>query len=216
MSFGFSVGDFIEVGSLIADIVSSLREASGSKSEYQEILRELEGLQRALSYLDKLQSGDACSTSIDSIKYAALSCRRPLEQFLDKIKKYDNALGVWSKAGTIRSAADKLKWAYTQKDEIRKLQTYLNVHVGTINILLAEHSLERMDIASERSERDQLQVRDRLEDTRKVIERINSSAQSQAQAMAVANSMLGKLFQMVSGEVMASLKSLAGMVSKVW
>jgi ElaB/YqjD/DUF883 family membrane-anchored ribosome-binding protein len=216
MSFGFSVGDFIAVGSLIADIISNLREAGGSKSEYQEILRELEGLQHALSYLDKLQSSDACSTSIDSIKYAALSCRRPLEQFLDKIKKYDNALGVWSKAGTIRSAADKLKWAYTQKDEIRKLQTYLNVLVGTVNILLAEHGLERVDIASEKSERDHLQVRDRLEDTRKVIERINSNAQAQTQAVAVANSMLGKLFQMVSGEIMASLKSLAGMVSKVW
>jgi hypothetical protein len=216
MSFGFSVGDFIAVGSLTADIISSLREAGGSKSEYQEILRELEGLERALSYLDMLQSGDACSTSIASIKYAALSCRRPLEKFLNNIKKYDNELGVWSKAGTIRSAAEKLKWAYTQKDEIRKLQIYLNVHVGTINILLAEHGLERMDIASERSERDQLQVRDRLEDTQKVIERINGSAQAQAQAVAVANTMLGKLFQMVSGELMASLKSLAGMVSKVW
>ena len=216
MSFGFSVGDFVAVGSLIADIVNSLQEASGSKSEYQEILRELEGLQHALSYLDKLQSSDACSTSIDSIKYAALSCRRPLQQFLDKIKKYDNTLGVWSKAGTVRSAADKLKWAYTQKDEVRKLQTYLNVHVATINILLAEHGLERMDIASEKSERDRLQVQERLEDTRKLIERINSSAQSQAQAVTVANSMLGKLFQMISGEVIACLKSLAGMVSKVW
>ncbi|OBT69918.1 hypothetical protein VE03_00433 [Pseudogymnoascus sp. 23342-1-I1] len=216
MSFGFSVGDFIAVGSLTADIISSLREAGGSKSEYQEILRELEGLERALSYLDKLQSGNTCSTSVASIKYAALSCRRPLEQFLNKIKKYDNALGVWSKAGAVRSAADKLKWAYRQKDEIRKLQIYLNVHVGTINILLAEHGLEKMDIASERSERDHLQVRDRLEDTRKAIKQINSSAQAQAQAVVVANSMLGKLFQMVSGEVMASLKSIAGMISKVW
>jgi hypothetical protein len=94
MSFRFLVGDFIVVGSLIADIVSSLREAGGSKSEYQEILCELEGLEHALSYLDKLYSGDACSTSIALIKYAALSCRRPLEKFLTNIKKYDNTLSV--------------------------------------------------------------------------------------------------------------------------
>jgi tetratricopeptide (TPR) repeat protein len=216
MSFGISVSDFFTVGSLITDIINSLREAGGSKSQYQEILRELEGLERALSYLDKLQSGDTNSTSIASIKYAALSCRRPLEQFLNKIKKYDNALGVWSKAGTIRSTADKLKWVYTQKDEIRKLQIYLNVHVGTINILLAEHGLERIDIVSERSERDKLQLRDRLEDTQKVIEQINRSTQAQAQAVAEANYMLGKLFQMVNSEVVASLKSFARMVSKVW
>jgi hypothetical protein len=94
MSFGFSVSDFIVLGSLIADIASSLREAGSSKSEYQEILRELDRLEHALSYLDKFQSGDTCSTSIASIKYTALSCRRLLEQFLNKIKKYNKALGV--------------------------------------------------------------------------------------------------------------------------
>ena len=39
MSFGFAVGDFIAVGTLIANIVDSLR---GTKSDYQELLRELE------------------------------------------------------------------------------------------------------------------------------------------------------------------------------
>lgn len=216
MSFGFGVGDFIAVGTLIADVISSLQESGGSKSEYQEILRELEGLQHALSYLDKLSSSDASSMSVDSIKYAALSCRRPLEQFLGKIKRYDNSLGVWSTTGRMKSAAEKLKWTCTQKDEIRKLQTYLNVHVGTINILLAEHGLERMDIAIERSDRDQLQVRERLDDTREIIDQIHSSTRSQVQAVVVANTLLGKLSQMISGEVMASLKALAGMVSKVW
>ncbi len=58
----------------------------------------------------------------------------------------------------IKSTGDKLKWACTQRDEIRKLQIYLNVHVGKVNILLAEHGLERMDIASQQRERDQVQV----------------------------------------------------------
>ena len=39
MSFGFAVGDFIAVGTLIANIVDSLRS---TRSEYQELLRELE------------------------------------------------------------------------------------------------------------------------------------------------------------------------------
>ena len=39
MSFGFSIGDFIAVGKLIVKIVDSLRS---SKSEYQELIRELE------------------------------------------------------------------------------------------------------------------------------------------------------------------------------
>ena len=39
MSFGFSVGDFIAVGQLIYDITNALR---GSRTEYQELVRELE------------------------------------------------------------------------------------------------------------------------------------------------------------------------------
>jgi hypothetical protein len=54
MSFGFSVGDFIAAGKLISDIINSLSDVGGSKSEYQELVRELESLQFALRHLDKL------------------------------------------------------------------------------------------------------------------------------------------------------------------
>lgn len=215
MSFGFSVGDFLAIGSLINDIIGCLREAGGSKFEYQELVRELESLQQALSHVDKLQLGDSSQTHLDSIKYAALSCRRPLEQFLTKIKKYDKSLGVWSERGPLKSATDKLKWAYGQKDEIRKLQSYLNVHVGTINILLAEHGLEMMNIDSKKAEADQLHIRERLEDTRNVIYRIKNSVAAQAFAVQTTHTMLSKLFQMVSGEFMTSWKSFGEMVAKV-
>jgi hypothetical protein len=123
MSFGFSVGDFIAVGSLIKDISSCLQDAGGSKAEYQEILRELECLQQALRHLDKLQNGCSSSANLDFIKYAALSCRRPLEQFLGKIRKYDKSLGVWGKDGVIQSTAVKLRRGFGQKEEVRKLQS---------------------------------------------------------------------------------------------
>jgi hypothetical protein len=38
MSFGFSVGDFIAVGSLILDIKNCLQDTGGSKSDFQELL----------------------------------------------------------------------------------------------------------------------------------------------------------------------------------
>jgi hypothetical protein len=41
MSFGFSVGDFITISKLIAEITGGLKDAGGAKSEYQELLRAL-------------------------------------------------------------------------------------------------------------------------------------------------------------------------------
>lgn len=72
MSFGFSVGDFLAVGKLVADITNSLREAGGSKSEYQELLQELESLNHALKHLDKLPTKDN-SANLQSIKLSAAS-----------------------------------------------------------------------------------------------------------------------------------------------
>lgn len=39
MSFGFSVGDFIAVGTLIVKLIDTLRN---TRSDYQELIRELE------------------------------------------------------------------------------------------------------------------------------------------------------------------------------
>lgn len=131
MSFGFSVGDFLAVGQLTVNILASLRESGGAKSEYQDLIRELESLHYALQRLDKLQAKPGSSSRLDSIKYAALSCRRPLEQFLSKIQRYNRSLGVWAKNDTnsFKGTVDKIRWAFGQRDEIHKLQSYINYRV---------------------------------------------------------------------------------------
>lgn len=108
-----------------------------------------------------------------------------------------------------------MRWAFGEKDEIKKLQSYLNIHIGTINILLAEHGLEKMNLASEKGELDQLHIRERLENTKSLMQWIKDSVIAQTAALQTTNSMLTKLFGMVSGEIGSSLKSLSEMVAKV-
>ena len=144
MSFGFSVGDFVAVGKLVVEITNSLKDAGGSKSGYQDLLRQLESLQRALQDLDKLQAQGSPSATLDSIKSNALMCRRPLEEFLGKLKRYDKSLGVWGKPGAWKETRGKVRWALGRQKEVHKLQSYLNVQVGTINMRLSEYNLEMM------------------------------------------------------------------------
>jgi hypothetical protein len=77
MSFRFSISDFITVGKMVVDIKSCLSDAG---SEYQELLRELDVLQKALQHVDGLQP-TRFATKLDSVKHAALSCQQPLEEF---------------------------------------------------------------------------------------------------------------------------------------
>jgi hypothetical protein len=216
MSFGISVSDFITVGKLIIDITSSLRNVGGSKSDYQELLRELECLHCALRHLDKLHQNGSSSTTLDSIKYAALSCRRPLEEFLCKVKKYEKTLGVRAKGGPLAGITDKVTWTFKQKDEVYKLQGYLNVHVGTINMLLAEHGLEKMDLVSDKAAADLLQIREKLDQTCGIITQIKDGVTTQALTVTATKSIIERLVKMISGEFRTSLKSLGEMVAQVW
>ncbi|KAJ5726319.1 uncharacterized protein N7483_007676 [Penicillium malachiteum] len=223
MSFGVSVGDFLTVGQLTVNIVASLKESGGAKTEYQDLIRELESFHYALQHLDKLQSKAGSSSSLDSIKYAALSCRRPLEQFLGKIQRYNQSLDVWAKndwakndTNAIKGTLDKVRWAFGQKDEIQKLQSYMSVHIATINMLLAEYGLEKINLVSDQAEAAQQGIERRLEDNRGFLEQISESGSAQLLVVQKVNSMTRKLFQMVNGELKASWRSLSEMVTKVW
>lgn len=216
MSFGFSVGDFLAVGKLIKDTVSCLQETGGAQSQYQDLVRELEHVQQVLGHLDRLRvSGN--SKNLDSIKYSALSCRVPLEDFLNKIhKKYDKSLGVWGRPGLFKITSKKLCWGLGDGKEAARLQSYLTLHVGTINILLLQHGFEKMNMASDQATIDQLNIQKRLKDTRSVMEQISGSMVAQTRVVETSQHMLAWLSEMVSGEFMTLLRSLAEMVAKVW
>ena len=216
MSFGFSVGDVIAVGQLINDVIKCLREPDGAKSEYQELTRELETLQKALDHLDSIRPVSDYSKNLESIKFAALSCRQPLEEFLTKTRKYEKSLGVWNNKHVVKDTVHKLQWAFLQKDHVDKLQKYLSVHVMTINMMLAEFGLEQMDLDAKKSDTRNLHIRERLEETHKLLNCVKDNIGLQASAVGNASSQLSQLFRVVNGEIKASWQRLSEMVTKVW
>ena len=164
MSFGFSVGDFIAVGKLINDIVKCLQSVGGAKSEYQEMVREFEILTKALVHIDHLKAADEKMTAqLNYIKFAALSCRYPLQDFMTKMEEYDSSLGTRARMDMMRKAARKVRWSFGPSGDIKQLRMYLNTHVGTINMLLAQYGLEQVTSASVKSEENFMQVSRKLD-----------------------------------------------------
>ena len=77
------------------------------------------------------------------MKAAALMCKYPLEEFLGKVKKYEESLGPGKNIGSkTRGLERKVRWGLTMKGEVQKLRAYLNVHMGSINMLLMAQGLE--------------------------------------------------------------------------
>ena len=166
--------------------------------------------------MDKLKGRSDQAIAVDQIKCAALTCRYPLEAFLAKIEKYEESLGLEKSVGKIKDASRKVQYALGKKDEAGKLRSYLNIHIGTINMLLVRQGLEMLEVASEQTRKNQEELRDGIEASSKELREMRGNAEAQAFAVRENTSLIQKLFWMVSGEVAAPLKSMIQTVAKVW
>lgn len=136
MSFGFSVGDFVSIGLLIKEIASALN--GSSTAEYRELTNELQLLQQTLHEIEHLEELPGQEDVINKVKFAAVMCHIPLDDFASKLKKYD-ILADSDLKQNIRLAKSwgrKVQWNVSMKDEIQKLRAYLGVHMGSLNLRL--------------------------------------------------------------------------------
>lgn len=138
MSFGFSAGDFIAAATLIKSIVSALRYAS--EAQYNDLVFELHGLQRALDEIEHLDCSPEQQPHVNAVKAAALMCQYRLNDFQGKLKKYEE-LSRQYKSDGVRIWRAKLRWGFRMQDEVRDLRAYLVAHVGTLNMRLSILSL---------------------------------------------------------------------------
>ena len=136
MSFGFSAGDFVLAAKLITNVINSLR--ASSTSEHRELTVELHNLERALNDIEHIESDAEQTTAMNAVKVTALTCRYPLEEFEEKLKKYvclqePSVMNVRQKAYLWKK---KLEWGFSMEEEAQRLRTYLIMHVGSLNMRL--------------------------------------------------------------------------------
>lgn len=241
MSFGFSVGDFLVVGGVILKLVDALR---GTRSEFQELIYELErylqffsyaavllpftklyfyslctnpehSLERALGQVEKLNGQADQAATIDRIKCHALTCRYPLENFQTKIEKYHESLGVGKSAGKVKDAGKKIQYAFKTRKEADKLREYLKQHIYIINMSLTEYSVKLLAIASEERKENQEELRSRIEGSSKELREVRDNVEAQALNIRSNGSTLRNLLWTVTSEIAAPLKSLGQMVTNI-
>jgi hypothetical protein len=141
MSFGFSVGDFLSAAILIKDIVICLKASGGSASEYQELMRELDGFQSALTGIEHLKASPEQTPTVNGIKVAALNCRYILRDFLTKLETYEKSLAAGKTRGWAVDSTKKIKYELAMKAEVQNLRTYLMMHMSSLNMRLLTEGL---------------------------------------------------------------------------
>ena len=176
----------------------------------------MNSLRKALGYIDKLNPQPSTANAIDEIKYAALTCRYPLETFLAKIQKYEKSLGMGKTDGKIKDIGARASWALVRKEEkFRKLRDDLKIHVATINMMLVTRALEQLDITSIQTDKARGELKHHFECSSMDLSVLKGGVQAQNLTTKNITSMLVKLFEMVSQEIVAPIKGLSEMLVRI-
>lgn len=143
-TFG-SVGDILSLCIIIKDLVKALDESRGASQEYQEIIRELWALDRALLEVELLWRTCEETVELNALRVTARrmadQCRRSVEVFLDKVKKYGPSLREGGTGSLIRDATMKIRWQVAHSDEVTKFRAEINAHCSAISMLLITASV---------------------------------------------------------------------------
>jgi hypothetical protein len=140
-SFTFgSVGDIISISLTVKDLVKALDDSRGSSDEYQEIIRELWMLDRALLEVEQLSRACEPTAELNALcvtaRRIADTCRLHVEAFLERIKKYNPSLTGNGSGNKIRDASMKVRWHISHSDELQKFRAEINAHCSSLNMLL--------------------------------------------------------------------------------
>jgi hypothetical protein len=120
--------------------------------------------------------------------------------------------------GRVRTAMDKVRYA-CGRDEVNTFRSYLSVHIGTINMMLAEHGFQRLDrIASTmtESEEERNNVKEKMAEAQEVSNSMQTGLFSQLGALFNVQAVMDRLLRMMSYDVRSTLSSIKKTVAKLW
>jgi len=141
-------GDFLAISKLIYKIGLELKKNPESASDYQHLLIELESLDRALKQLQRIKPAHHELRRLEGIRALAITCQRPLEEFLAKIEKFEEHLGSWKvKGNRLSRFGRRLQWSIKYKEDVEELRVKLTPNVATITVLLMTQTVDTISKA---------------------------------------------------------------------
>ncbi|TVY49065.1 hypothetical protein LOCC1_G001366 [Lachnellula occidentalis] len=148
--FGWSVGDLVASLQLVVKIAGALKETGGAKSDYQESIDFLFGLETTLQNLRSVAPILVNQSQETAVQLEAQKIVKPLSIFLAKIQKLNGDLGLESKRNPWRTAPRKVQWAVFVSKEVKKLRDRISVPMFSLNILLQSQTLHAVSSLQER------------------------------------------------------------------
>ena len=110
MSFGFSVGDFIDALEVIGAVINGLRESEDSGPQYRELVNQLYSLETALLQVKQLELEEEQRSEYIALRQSAAQCQQTVDDFWTKIQVYQKHLRFGGSTSKLKDRWMKVKW----------------------------------------------------------------------------------------------------------
>jgi hypothetical protein len=138
MSFGYSVGDVIAIGSLLFKIGATLRDSTGSSADYQELVLRFDCFEQLLKTVRRqIASSQLPRPAAHAIIGHVSKCEPLLRKFDTTTEKYKKSLSRGGSGKKLKDSWRKIGWGMYKRDEILELYEGLGTQMDAINLLLS-------------------------------------------------------------------------------
>ncbi|KAF8955918.1 hypothetical protein BDZ97DRAFT_1708710 [Flammula alnicola] len=129
-----SFGDIVAAATLALSIYKALSDSTGSSYEYQCLISELRSFHHALLFVNNvIRATSPNETVVQDIQEEAATCLKLLENFWDRIKSYQKALG----GGGRNSSWRKIGWGLFKANEVAEFRQKLSQHKQNLTVFLS-------------------------------------------------------------------------------
>ncbi|KAL2066145.1 hypothetical protein VTL71DRAFT_2216 [Oculimacula yallundae] len=169
MSFGFSVGDFLAALELVHTVVTALHESGDSSDEYRSIVTQLRHLETALIAVALIEVEEVQHAEGVALQEVASQCQTTINDFWDKIKKYQPHLRSGESGNRWRNRVKngwmKVRWALCEREDLVRFKANLMGHTASINLLIATIGVGATTIGEKKSESRQQSLSGKIQES---------------------------------------------------
>lgn len=153
MSFGFSIGDFVTIGTLAVKAYACLQNSTGSRADYQslKLIRDSLGATLAEAGQQITKSRSLPTSLTNAIKEHLTCCHQALRAFDEITGKFTASFSAGGSGKKMKDTYRKIEWS-TTKAGIRELFGDFQKHIDAIQLLLVVGKVQCLERIDERIE----------------------------------------------------------------
>ena len=139
VGLGVSIGDAIALSILAKDILTSLKDSTGSSEQYLGVISGLRSLELAFPQIQRCHDQLQNEAQKAELRQVVSECKKVIKDFLQGIAKYHGHLSAVGTRKNFKDALRKIQWRFCKAEDLDSFRLKLVEHRQSIQILLINY-----------------------------------------------------------------------------